>query len=149
VTLDPLRMRFLPFLSAVLTVFLGGTDALTQVPVPPEFAQAHTVWVRNVNTPIDQLDHLAKQLQKWKRYEVVASPEEADLVFILEFVPSQNPYVGGRLVLRVHDIRREAPEVALWEDSRTCCGAFGPGSAKSIVEKMVGRLRERLDGQSG
>jgi uncharacterized SAM-binding protein YcdF (DUF218 family) len=100
--------------------------------------------LRNENTPIDQLDHLAKQLQKWKRYDVAASPADAELVF---FAQQKGPERYHRVTLsdwlpRAAVTPGRPPDVNPLELLKFI---GGPGSIGFLVASVVfGLLLRRL-----
>lgn len=71
-------------------------------PVPAQIAQAHTVFLSNLgsdnNFPIDSTqvyNAVYQDLQAWGKYQLVSSPQQADLVFQLHDLSTYTTYTGN------------------------------------------------------
>ncbi len=71
-------------------------------PVPSQIAAAHTVFLSNLggdtNFPIDSTEAYTAiygELQAWGRYQLVSTPEQADLIFQLHDLSTYTTYVGN------------------------------------------------------
>jgi hypothetical protein len=71
-------------------------------PIPSQIATAHTVFLSNMgsdsNFPIDATqayNAIYQDLQTWGKYQLAASPEQADLIFQLRDVSTYTTYYGN------------------------------------------------------
>ncbi|MDP9052620.1 MAG: hypothetical protein M3O31_18155 [Acidobacteriota bacterium] len=87
----------------------GHTGLDPRAPVPAQIAAAHTVFLSNAGTdtsfPIDATqayNDVYKALQTWGRYQLVASPDKADLIFQLRGVSTLSTYGSDDSVYTVN-----------------------------------------------
>src|SRR5271169_979294 len=106
--LDLTRTRFLQLLCAAL-LFAVATGAqappppLSLAPVPPTLLNAKTVFVSNAGADSGLFPHpfsgdpdrpynqFYAAMQSWGRYQLVADPSEADIVFELHLIAPNGP----------------------------------------------------------
>jgi hypothetical protein len=131
----------------VLTVLLSVASSLAaQAPLPTALKEGKRVYITGEDVERKHIDHLAKELQKRKRFEVVGDREQADLVFLLArgrpgatvIVPVAGLLVGvreGAFRLIIYQRRHDD---ALWEDSRE-------GDGNGTITALVKRLHEALN----
>jgi hypothetical protein len=74
----------------------------SSAPVPAQISSAHTVFLSNLgddaNFPVDATqayNDIYKALTTWGRYQLVSSPDQADLIFQLRGVSTLTTYYGG------------------------------------------------------
>jgi hypothetical protein len=77
-------------------------DPSLAAPIPSQIATAHTVFLSNLgadaNFPIDPnqaYTAIYNGLQNWGQYQLVSTPEEADLIFQLHDLSTYTTYVGN------------------------------------------------------
>lgn len=74
------RARFLHICVSVLgTLLMSSLPAFAQAPVPKALREAKTVYLINEGASESMFDGLAKDLQKWGRWELVDDASRADL----------------------------------------------------------------------
>jgi hypothetical protein len=84
----------LVFLLASLTP-MSSAAAQKQMAQSPRILSAKTVYFKN-QTGSDAVGNRAlAQLKKWKKFQLVPDPKQADLIFLL----SADPYKGGNIIL--------------------------------------------------
>ena len=100
-----------PFLCLILTLNQLNLPALSQTPnptsnppapnspVPAQIATSHRIFLSNLgadaNFPVDSTrvyNDIYKALQDWNHYQLVSSPDQADLIFQLREVSTLNTY---------------------------------------------------------
>ncbi|HMD08143.1 MAG TPA: hypothetical protein VKH63_11445 [Candidatus Acidoferrum sp.] len=112
--LDLTRTRFLQLLCAAL-LFAVATGAqappppLSLAPVPPTLLNAKTVFVSNAGADSGLFPHpfsgdpdrpynqFYAAMQSWGRYQLVADPSEADVVFELQLIAPPGPSSGNKV----------------------------------------------------
>jgi len=74
----------------------------TNAPVPAQIASSHTIFLSNLGSdadfPVDSTqvyNDIYKALQVWGHYQLVSSPDQADLIFQLRVVSSVTTYYKG------------------------------------------------------
>lgn len=93
----------LPALAQSPTPAPANAPALSSyAPVPAQIAASHTVFLSNLGTdtsfPVDATqayNDIYKALTTWGRYQLVSSPDQADLIFQLRGVSTLTTYSGG------------------------------------------------------
>lgn len=135
-------------LAVVFTMILllsAAWSPAAQAPLPTALHEARRVYITGQDVERKHIDHLAKELQKRKRFEVVGDREQADLVFLLArgrpgatvVVPVAGFLVGvqeGAFRLVIYQRGRDD---VLWEDSRQ-------GDGNGTITGLVKRLHEGL-----
>ena len=98
------------------------SKSFVAAPVPPQIASAKKVFISNYGTDIDSsylfnslgdpdrtYNQFYARFKGWGRYELVASPSDADLVFEIQFakptVASSTPSAEPHFALRIVDAR--------------------------------------------
>jgi hypothetical protein len=138
---------------------MQNTAALTPLAVvevnrPPSLAQAHTAYV--VNAAVgpnwiktgDRFKELIAELRKWRRFELVDTPERADAVITLGTASSgqSGAVILGNIVVAASSpvytltIQQRATGTVLWASSEQV-GSF---SVKGTLQKLLKRLREQV-----
>jgi len=112
--LNPIRTRFFPLVSAVLLLAVSATaqappPPLTLAPVPPTLLNAKTVFISNAGADSGLFPHpfsgdpdrpyneFYAAVQSWGRYQVVADPSEADIVFQLQLIAPNGPSSANKV----------------------------------------------------
>jgi hypothetical protein len=74
----------------------------TNAPVPAQIASSHTIFLSNLGSdayfPVDSTqvyNDIYKALQSWGHYQLVSSPDQADLIFQLRDVSTVTTYYEG------------------------------------------------------
>ena len=128
-----LRAAFL----LVFWVILSGL-LQAQAPAQERLFKASTAYLINDAGDRSRFDHIAMELQKWKRFTLVDALEKAD-VFISFGKNVRGHVVAGSEVLPVAGysltIRDRETGVVLWNENTTKTGA---------EKRLVEHLRERL-----
>jgi len=85
-------------------VAVAKKKEIPQAPLPSQVTQAKTVFLVNAGGSSLAFDDLYAEMKQWGRYEIVGSPEAADLVISLQYwvekngssaVPITNTYTGS------------------------------------------------------
>jgi hypothetical protein len=86
------KSRPIALVVAILLLVLPGFAKHKKMPLPQLVLNAKTIYVDN-RTNIAQIgDRAYDELQKWGRYQVVDSPDKADLVLLLSIQEYTNTY---------------------------------------------------------
>ncbi len=129
-----------------------------KAPVHPTLVSAKTFYLLNDQDDLPVFDRLYSDLKKWGRYEMVSTPEEADVLGILTMQVGRTfeVYNGSTVILGSSAITSGSSSVLgykhfyfkifdmetkmqLWTD-----GEEGWWTNKGAVSKLVKNLRNRL-----
>lgn len=104
------------------------------MPTPQALLDARTVFLTlDRESKSQDLDAVAKELQKWGRLALVNAPEKADLILRLE----ERPGIG---VFGLAAYSPRQPDLILWSEQSKLYS--GRQFAKTVVKK----LRTRIEG---
>ena len=136
-----------------IMAFLLAAVLLSQIPVPAALVDATTVYMNGVAVERKWLDRAAKEVNKIGRWELVAIPDEADVVLTL----SAETLGGGAVLwnapgVGVVALPIETPvfyllaqdaetERVLWRDSRKV-GWMKGGAVADLVKDLFKSIKE-------
>jgi hypothetical protein len=87
-TLRRTAALFLLILASTCAAFTGTRH----MPLPPALVQAKRIYIDNQTPDCPECaDHAYDELSKWGRFQTVADPKEADLIFVLKSTSSERP----------------------------------------------------------
>jgi hypothetical protein len=144
---------------AVMLLWPQGMQANTAAPLPVNVLAARKIYVDNRTGDAAMLNHAYLELTKWGRFQLVDSPQKADVVLRLfgrdaAFLPAGEKtyvYKPGASVARLQGADESVPEgftrltlvdpksgVALWTEQRK---TRGPEAKQHLVDG----LREAIE----
>lgn len=134
-------------------LFVIAHSALAQkAPLPEELLKAKKAYLINEAGVQDTFNQLYQEFVKWKRFEIVKSQEEADIlviVSILKTTATVGVMSGGIGVMgpveynRIHfSIVNSKTKLPLWSDSDDV--GF---RTKRTLPKLVNALKKRMEGK--
>jgi hypothetical protein len=85
--------------TTALVLVASGYAKHEKLPIPQQIMTAKTVYIDNRSGYADLGDRAYDEIKKWGRYQVVDSPEKADLVFLF----SAKEYIGGYATNSYHN----------------------------------------------
>jgi hypothetical protein len=112
------------------TLLMSSLPVFAQAPVPKALREAKTVYLINEGASESMFDGLAKDLQKWGRWELVDEASRADLTITIGGLKA---FKGWPMTIRSTD------GTPVWSDRQK------RGITTSVTEAMVKKLRERLE----
>jgi hypothetical protein len=91
-----MRISEYPFVAGVLMGLLVATPAAAQKQLAqsPRILSAKSVYFNNQTGSDAVGKNAVAQLRKWGKFQLVADPKKADLIFLL----SADPYKGGNII---------------------------------------------------
>lgn len=135
-------MRECLILWVFILASLPSFGAKDQVPLPPEIGAAKTVYLDNQSGYAIVVDYAYRELRKWGRFEIVDSPDKADLVFTFNAsdersvstgIANGNPVtIAGGSCHASLDVHLKDSSRSLWQDTKRC--SFHGASADLIKE---------------
>jgi hypothetical protein len=133
------RVLFIALLAFLTSVTV---PIQSQAPIPEALLKAKRAYIVNEAGDLKRFDSLADELRKWGRFELVDSPEKADIIIqFLSVVRGATGSVVGTTVIaaRVNgaalEIRNRTDDSLLWKDTSALVGSPG---------RLVKNLRERI-----
>jgi hypothetical protein len=109
---------------------VSALPAFAQAPVPKALREAKTVYLINDGASESMFDGLAKDLQKWGRWELVDDASRADLTITIGGLKA---FKGWPMTIRTSD------GTQVWSDRQK------RGITTSVTEAMVKKIRKRLE----
>jgi hypothetical protein len=95
-----MRLRQSVLLAATALVLAApGYAKHEKLPLPQQIMTAKTIYIDNRSGLSEVGDKAYDEIKKWGRYQVVDSPEKADIVFLL----SAQEYIGGYTTNTYHN----------------------------------------------
>ena len=109
------------------TLLVVALPTFAQAPIPKALREAKTVYLINEGASQGMFDGLARNLQKWGRWELMDDAHEADLTITIGGLKA---FKGWPMTVRTAD------GTQVWSDRQ---------GRPNVTEKMVKKLRERLE----
>jgi hypothetical protein len=112
-------------------------------PLPKQLLEAKTAYIQNLSGSSATLDRCYSELSKWGRFQLVADPKEADIIFQLGSA-DESRYTDLAVVGRDGSI--------LWTSSKES-GAVIPGvrpipGLRPAIKSEIKELRKRMEESS-
>lgn len=112
-------------LLAIPALSVAGTVA----PLPDKLVHAKTLFIQN-RASAKAYDNTVDEFQKWGRFQIVSSPDSADIVLVLS---------ADEVAWYTHfEFVDPATNTVIWSDSRAW------GRYKSTTRQMVKNLKSRM-----
>jgi hypothetical protein len=119
-------------------------------PRPAQILTARTIFISNASeecpsfycsAPDQPYNNFYASMKSWGRYELMASPEEADLIFEIRFIPSRpGEFPQVRLVILDRKTR-----VVLWRLDETVATAARQATGRKNFDKAMSALLQDVE----